>query len=162
MTTKIFYQGIELHVPTGEVAAVMRQLQELSSTVKHSVPTRATPLVTAPAHTPQPQPVVTTQLPFDEAPKVDGAQALKFLQAIKESDPVGGLNAHQVSELLGVKHPKGIGSKAASINRVLDSYGYTVESVYTNHRGPFGERIWAAGSMIQSAIAAISKGENRA
>lgn len=162
MTIKIFFQGIELHVPTGEVVAVMRQLQELSGTVKHSVPARTTPIVAAPEPTPYSQPVVTAQLPFDEAPKVDGSQALRFLQAIKESDPVGGLNVRQVSELLGVKHSKGIGSKAASINKVLGNYGYAVGSVYTNHRNPSGDRAWAAGPMIKGAIEAIEKGENRA
>jgi hypothetical protein len=86
--------------------------------------------------------------------------ALKLLQSIKS---VGreGLGTAGMMEALGADKPKGLGSKTAIVNALLQGYGFTPTAVYVGARTRHG-KVFTAGRKIDEAIAACEKEVARA
>ncbi len=59
--------------------------------------------------------------------------------------------------ILGLNHPKGVGSRTSVLNKSIESLGYKAEEVYTKHRDNGGQRRWKAGPKMHEAIETISK-----
>jgi hypothetical protein len=81
--------------------------------------------------------------------------ALNFLRVISDHAVSGGAPISAVMFALGAMKEQGVGSKAAVVNRVLDSAGFAIPDVYTNARDVHGDRYWKAGERLQDAIAAL-------
>lgn len=59
-------------------------------------------------------------------------------------------------EIFAVKHSKGLGSKLAAVNRLLDVTGFALPDVYTTERDAHGS-YWKAGPRIAEAITALAE-----
>lgn len=97
---------------------------------------------------------VSRELPFPQgtlprigvkAPEPVDEYAIKFIKAIMNGSTTGGVTGDDLMSVLDVTHPKGVGSKAASINRAIVRLGYKVDDAYTKSRGPDTIRRWKAG-----------------
>lgn len=82
--------------------------------------------------------------------------AVEFLTKIRDAGR-NGTNAEGLMELLGARHPKGIGSKSASINELIVKNGFTLHDVYDNPRTAEG-RIWKAGPKMEAALQTLMRG----
>lgn len=95
------------------------------------------------------------------AQRSDIALALDFLRLIEDQELMGGAAQQEVMTILGAAHAKGIGSKAAVVNRVIDAAGFAIPDVYTNARDSSGARTWRAGPDLAKALEAITSGPRR-
>jgi hypothetical protein len=82
--------------------------------------------------------------------------ALEFLKAIRDGAAIGGIQAAVLVKVLGVSAPKAIGSKSATINKLIKRIGLGVEKVYTNPKTASG-RIWRPGRKMNYAIDLIEQ-----
>lgn len=82
--------------------------------------------------------------------------AVEFLSKIRDAGSEG-IAADGLMDILGARHPKGIGSRSAPVNKLIESLGYDIEDVYDNPRSPEG-RIWKPGPKMDAAIEALKKG----
>lgn len=155
MAVQIRFRGLILEVPVSELREVVDQL------TASKAPADKPPSVRR-MRDEWPMPLAAfsvadsvTEAQLDPA---DGLMALKLLKEIKDWSDLGmDMRAEQVAALLGVNHPKGIGSRSASINRLLTSAGFVVEEVYVNRRDTAGERHWQPGPNISEAIATLER-----
>jgi hypothetical protein len=179
MAATIKIGRVEITVETFELGEALRQLEPWMSPglIPPSLWTRQTahrsssrPTVAAPQNKP---PAGVPQAEFDDGefagshdddeagttPSLpEGGtheRAIKLLRAIKESN--AGVRMAQVQSLVEASHPKGIGSRMQSINKLLVDLGFSSDSVYRNDRGPLGERVWTSGERIAEAISALEK-----
>jgi hypothetical protein len=138
MAIKINFPGFEIAVSTAaEAAAVVRELSGLTSP-----PQRGRPKSTEP----KPQ-----KKGFD----VDMA-TLDFLNAIRAAGD-DGATSEAIQKALKANEPKGIGSKAGRVNKVIKKLGYGVDSVYTSVREPGEGRFWSAAPKMDEAYEAIRR-----
>jgi hypothetical protein len=142
MAATLNYSGIRITVPVEELAQAIRQLQSVKEGVEPEL-IITKHRVNAGADTPQFGPGES-----------DEEMALAFLNTVAAREPVGAPVA-TIMACLGAAHPKGVGSKMAIVNRVLDQAGFAVPDVYTNSRDTHGERLWRAGPRLIQAITAI-------
>jgi hypothetical protein len=82
--------------------------------------------------------------------------SLEFLKAIRDGADSGGIMAPVLVKLLGVSAPKAIGSKSATVNKVIKRTGLSVTKVYVNPKTPSG-RIWRPGRKMNEAIHLIEQ-----
>src|SRR6266513_640509 len=68
--------------------------------------------------------------------------AIAFMTKIQEAGR-NGIAAEGLMEVMGARHPKGIGAKSAAVNEYLVKMGFDPESVYDNPRTAEG-RFWTA------------------
>jgi hypothetical protein len=156
-TTFIHFDDFRLEVPSHDVGLVMRQLMELRASQAPSVahPAYARPgLIHRDSATGQFNLSPESEEPDRPFSSVMG-DTLRFLNAIANSSEADGLGGDVIANVLGVRHPKGIGSRAAIINRLLMELGFNVEEVYTNPRNNLGDRTWKPGPKITHALAAL-------
>lgn len=78
-----------------------------------------------------------------------------FLSKIVESGREGAV-ADNLMEIVGARHPKGIGSKSVAINEFLENLGFDPENVYDNPRTAAG-RIWKPGPKLLDALEAARR-----
>lgn len=159
------FHGFELLVPADEIGTVMRQLKEINSTPQQRAP--AQPTLFPSPNWPMPAPPIAAPVPPPPSDAIQASadrdlmaeiNAVKFLMAIKSNHQAGGMLVRDVMSVLGASNPKGVGSKTVAINRVIERYGFALDSVYGNPRDSLGDRHWLAGPLIDDAIEAIKKG----
>jgi hypothetical protein len=85
--------------------------------------------------------------------------ALKFLNAIEAQREVGQLDGETLAGVLDLRHAKGIGSRAAMVNKRLAAMGFKPPEVYKNPRDSTGVRHWMPGPRLGEAIEALLKEE---
>jgi len=83
--------------------------------------------------------------------------ALRFLKTVRDGQANGGVQSNAIMSALGVTKPKAIGSKSASINKLIKSLGFSVSAVYVNPRSPDIGRIWKPRRNMAQAIAQIEQ-----
>ncbi len=82
--------------------------------------------------------------------------ARNFLAMVAKLDShKGRAEASSALDVFDVKHSKGLGSKLAVVNRLLDAAGFAIPDVYTTERDAHGS-FWRAGSRIADAISAVA------
>lgn len=143
MSAKLFFQGVEIQVPISELGEAMKQLAALTASQK-AVQTPAQKVLI---------PVPASDGLSSEAVRAIG---LRFLTVIRDHTLSGGATVEQIMEVLGASHPKGVGSKAAAINKLLNESGFETPEVYTNPRDPNGVRWWKAGPKMEDAISELN------
>lgn len=132
-------------MPTNELADALRQLATLG-------PAAAPQPLGAFAQIAQMQPELDV---FTEKHS-ETDLALAFLKAIADHRISGGAPISAIMPVVGASHVKGVGSKTAIINRVLDRLGFAIPDVYTNDRDSAGMRNWVAGPRFADALRALS------
>ena len=145
MSATLYFNGIRISVPTNELAEALRQLALVASA-------------------PTPQPMGALSLAEQMQPELDvftekhseNDLALAFLKAIADHKVSGGAPISAIMPVVGASHVKGVGSKTAIINRVLDKLGFAIPDVYTNDRDSAGMRNWVAGPRFADALRALS------
>jgi hypothetical protein len=75
---------------------------------------------------------------------------LAFLSAIRDAGTQGA-EVTQIMHALGVRAPKGVGSRTTIVDKSLKEIGFTAEEVYDNERTSQG-RFWRAGPRLFEAI----------
>ena len=80
------------------------------------------------------------------------AATLAFLSCIHDAGSRGA-EVGQVMHAMGVRHPKGVGSKTTIVDKCLMELGFTADSVYNNERGAEG-RFWRPAPRLAEAIEA--------
>jgi hypothetical protein len=158
----IFVDGMELRGKPQDLARVLAQMRGPARPAPvlngHPGATAPTPL-NPQAAWPFPQPKQQRgQSKGTAQSNRDIEDALNFLQAIDASDLLGDLDGEAIAQVLHLKHPKGIGSRAAMINKTLESLGFKPSDVYTTQRNNVGVRHWKAGPRLAQAIEMIKKG----
>lgn len=157
MGSIIYFNGMRIEVPTRELAEALRQVSLVRSleglppapvqtSMDLGMPTAPKP--TAPAPTPSPMGPSTGNANKD--------LALNFLRVIADHELSGGAPISAVMFALGASKEQGVGSKAAVVNRVLDSAGFAIPDVYSNDRDAHGDRYWKAGPRLRDAMNALS------
>jgi hypothetical protein len=154
------FEGFKFTGTSEECAALAFKFR----TLKASTPVQRVPEVT-PTPTAAPEAKgATKELPFSKGtlPRVGlkdsepvDDSAIRFIKAIMTGTPMGGVTGDDLMLVLDVNHPKGVGSKAASINRAIVRLGYKVEDVYTKTRGSDMIRRWKAGPKAWDALKAF-------
>lgn len=87
---------------------------------------------------------------------------MRFLSALADEAAVlRGLDTEEVAKLLAVKHPKGIGSRSAVVNKIIAGAGFDVAEVYRNPRDSTGARKWFRGPALRDALAVLMKGKSQ-
>jgi hypothetical protein len=147
MPATINYRGFQITVPTSELAEALRQLRLATALQQAELPLQAS---SADAESDLSIPSVSREK------RTDKELTLDFLKLIGEHRVSGGAPLASVMKALGVSHAKGVGSKAAVINRVLDAAGFATPDVYTNPRDAMGFRFWQPGPRLNDAIAVLS------
>jgi len=134
MTIRMNYQGIEIFASSPqEAAALIRDL----TAGQRIVPKSSTPA----------------------SEEERWAATLAFLSCIHDAGSRGA-EVNQIMHVMGVRHPKGVGSKTTIVDKCLMELGFTADSVYNNERGAEG-RFWRSAPRLSEAIAAArSKLEN--
>ena len=136
---------VRIEVPTKELGEALRQLGLLRPDL--SIP---------PAPPPRQKTIDDELPPGPPPPKTDAEMALDFLRVIAEAEGIGGAPIEAVMRALGAIHAKGVGSKAAVVNKLLDKAGFAIPDVYSNPRDSYGDRYWRAGPRLQDAMDALS------
>lgn len=138
--------GIEVKATSAAEAAEL--IRELSRESKPA----AAPII-PPRASLRPRPLLSPRLR-------NGARvhdvALAFLNKIRDAGS-DGIHAEGLMSIVGARHPKGIGSKSAPLNKAIERLGFKVEDVYDNPRSPNG-RIWRSGPKMDAAIEALKGG----
>lgn len=142
MAATLNYSGIRITVPVEELAQAIRQLQSVKEGVEPELIIKKHG-INAGAVTPQFGPGESNE-----------EMVMAFLSTVAAHEPVGAPVA-TIMACLGAAHPKGVGSKMAIVNRVLDQAGFAVPDVYTNSRDMHGERLWRAGPRLIPAITTV-------
>jgi len=83
------------------------------------------------------------------------SMTLEFLKAIRDGGATG-VTAPVLMKVLGVTAPKAIGSKSATINKIIKQVGLADSRVYTNPKTANG-RIWRPARRMNEAIQLIEK-----
>jgi hypothetical protein len=146
MGATIYFRNSKIVVPVSELADALHQLTIAEASLAafaNSSGGNALPSIAA-------EVPATASLPRSEQ-----VLALDFLKLIKDFSRSGGAPQTDVMRVLGATHPKGIGSKAALVNRAIASVGFKVEDVYSNDRDPSGARYWKARSELNRAMEAL-------
>lgn len=168
MSAKLLVQGIEITVPTAELGEAMRQLApffenqgapflgigSIASGLALVGRKRAAAPVTSARSADSAPPPPDVAFAVTEA---EVELTLRFLKRIADHAMSGGLTTEEVKDVLGASHVKGVGSKTASVNKVLGDLGFPVTDVYRNDPSAAsgGERVWTAGPRIKDAIDAL-------
>lgn len=161
MSIKMVVDGIEITAESAaDAVALLKELRPKTSAKQQDESVQEILLVHAPRkakrpsgkpkrnpRTPEPAPVTVP----DWAPP----STLKFLSAIRDGGSAG-TESEAVMKALGVTKPKAIGSRSATINRVLEQLGFKPAQVYGNDRTANG-RVWKPRRLMQDAIAALEK-----
>jgi hypothetical protein len=127
MTIRMNYQGIEIFASSPEeAAALIRDLTTGQRIVPKSAPARE-----------------------DER----WATTLAFLSCIRDTGS-GGAEVNQIMHAMGVRHPKGVGSKSSIVDKCLMERGFSADSVYNNERSAEG-RFWRPAPRLSEAIEAV-------
>ena len=127
MTIRMSYQGIEIFASSPEEAAAL--IRDLTSG----------------------QRVVPKTAPAREEDR--WAATVAFLSCIHDAGSRGA-EVGQVMHALGVRHPKGVGSKTTIVDKCLMELGFTADSVYNNERGTEG-RFWRPAPRLSEAIESV-------
>jgi hypothetical protein len=152
MAATIHYRGMQITVPTGELAEALRQLSLVT-------PIRVPEGPTQPSLLPVEENLFVP--PVQREKRTDRELTLDFLSLLSSQIAAGGTPTTSVMAVLGVSHAKGVGSKTAIINRILDGAGFATPDVYVNPRDALGLRVWQAGPRIQDAMDALSQSSER-
>jgi hypothetical protein len=147
MSATLYVDGIRITVPTSELAEAMHQLSLWSG----KAGTTAVPKIEQSAAR---QLDVFTE---ESQKKSTKQRTLEFLRVIEDHEVSGGAPVATVMSVLGASHAKGVGSKAAIVNRVLDRLGFAIPDVYLNPRDAHGDRYWKGGPRLRDAIEALSQ-----
>jgi hypothetical protein len=148
MAATIQYRGMQITVPTAELAEALRQLSLVSPIKLPDAPAQQS-LLPAEENLFVP--------PVQREKRTDKELTLDFLSLLSSQSAAGGTPTTSVMAVLGVSHAKGVGSKTAIINRILDGAGFATPDVYVNPRDALGLRVWQAGPRIQDAMDALSQ-----
>ena len=158
MAIKFTYDGIQFEVSTArEAAQLARELRRQQPASGHT--TRGLDLFDNAAGGRYGVGVVgdgLLVLPSGGEERVEST--LQFLSEIRGAgkNPSGGLSASEVTRILKVKHPKGLGPRSTLINNVLRDLGFDPSQVYNNDRTAHG-RLWIAQPKIDEAIALLKR-----
>jgi hypothetical protein len=132
MAIKINYRGIEFTVSsTGEAVALANALTETTQ-VKPGRPAKPLEL-----------------FPSDNLPKLNQL-AVAYLNAIASAG-ANGATANDLAPVLELRHPKGVGTRASRIDKLLNEMGIMPDDVYSNTKTSDG-RFWKPRHRIQEAI----------
>lgn len=84
---------------------------------------------------------------------VDARKVIRFLKIIEEMHSSGGAPVEFIMDALGAQHAKGVGSKMAKVNEMLNKLGFAeLQTVYVNPRDSLGIRTWKAGPLLREAL----------
>lgn len=125
MSIRIQYKGLEIFVSSPQEAVAL--IRQLTTDQPKSHPTQA---------------------------RDDGRweATFGFLSAIQDAGTQGA-EVTQIMLALGVRHPKGVGSRTTIVDKCLMELGFTADSVFNNERGAEG-RFWRPGPRLHEAIEA--------
>lgn len=147
MSATLYFNGIRISVPTEELGEALRQISTLAAPLAQTTPA------------PRPQAGPSLDIFAVSAQHNNELETTRvFLQVIADHERTGGADVSTVMRVLGAAHAKGVGSKAAVVNRVLDSRGFAIPDVYTNDRDALGMRYWKAGPKLADALATFEPG----
>ncbi len=153
------FNGIRITVPTSELAEAITQLQQLSSAPNRST----TPLGRPPNNqAKQASTQSTTLFPLPFAGRItrkadDIYAAIAFLEMISLADLLGNKATPEAAmEVFHVQHAKGLGSKLAVVNRLIDSIGFAIPDIYITARDAHGS-FWRPSQRIDDAIHALKE-----
>lgn len=162
MAIRMNLHGLEVEVDAADLGETLRQLQAAGLLPAALAPKRSVappapqvqlftpyPPQPAPAHAPKPDLVLVKE----EGPAAHFG--LTLLKNLRDTRVSGGLTPSDVQRIVGAGHPKGIGSRMVKINETLRAGGFELRDVYTNDRGPLGDRVWRAGPKIDQAISLL-------
>lgn len=145
MGATIYFRNSKIVVPVSELADALHQLTIAEASLAAFANSSGGHAL----------PIAAEVLPTASLPRSEQVLALDFLKLIKDFSRSGGAPQADVMRVLGAIHPKGIGSKAALVNRAIASLGFKVEDVYSNDRDPSGARSWKARSELDRAMEAL-------
>lgn len=154
MSATLFFNGIRISVPTNELAEALRQLGSLS--VQPATRSAPPPREAAPGLELFGQSENSLDVFTEKRSEVDITRA--FLKTIEDHKLSGGAPISAVMAVLGAAHAKGVGSKTAIVNKVLDKFGFAIPDVYTNDRDSLGMRNWRMGPRFDEALRMVSPG----
>lgn len=147
MSAKLTFNGVEIAVPVAELAEAMKQLALVG---QHAA--KVTPKPNGSGD--QGRPVQKVNGVVAHATNGPEDKALLLLQLLVDHKMSGGVSSDEVQRVLGVSHPKGIGSRVVPINALLRTAGFNPEDVYSNtlRDEHTNGRIWQAGEKIMEAL----------
>ncbi len=146
------FNGIRITVPTSELAQAITQLQQVSSS-----PEPAMDILDTVAHQGRKK---QDAVKVDHKPiarrtprKSDDIRAaISFLEMVCESTLFGTRAGPEAAmALFQVQHARGLGSKLAAVNRLIDSHGFAIPDVYITARDTQGS-FWRSSQHIGAAI----------
>jgi hypothetical protein len=76
--------------------------------------------------------------------------AAAFLNALSDFGPSGGAT-ERIQKALGVATSKAVGSRMATVNRVLETLGFKPHEIYSNTKTANG-RVWKSGKKLGEAL----------
>lgn len=147
MAIRFKVMGIEVMCDTADEALALAT--KMASAQQKARIEPAQPKVLAPALPPLPPRKTLFDEPAFRARK-DGfnstAATRTFLEVVEREWPEGA-SGEQLSEALGLKHPKALGGRLALINAKIKELGFEPENVYFVKRDSStdGKRIWFSG-----------------
>lgn len=167
MSAVLEFSGVRITVPLGELGAAVLELRRVGMISEEifdrAIGSSGMKDAVAPQNTVQ----ATLDLRWQDLPDVrfagrvprkasDIKAARNFLLMVSRDDSSKGrAETPAALEVFEVKHSKGLGSKLAAVNRLLDSAGFATPDVYTTERDAHGS-FWRAGSRINEAITALA------
>lgn len=164
MSIKMVVDGIEITAESAaDAVALLKELRPKTSAKQQDESVQEILLVHAPRKAKRTNSAKFKRNPSPRAPEPatvtvpDWAppSTLKFLTAIRDGGTAG-TESEAIMKALGVSKPKAIGSRSATINRVLEQLGFKPAQVYGNDRTANG-RVWKPRRLMQDAIAALEK-----
>lgn len=156
MSIKISVQGVEITVSTATEAAEFVRALTATQPPKQTEP--QTPREPAPGTSSRPRihirPRPVVQNGFDVH-----SVTINFLEALAAHHE--GLGANQIMPIMRAEHAKGIGARAAKINKLIESTGHKRHDVYSNERNDEGVRLWKPEPRLRAALDAVKADKHR-
>lgn len=165
MAAVIDFNGVRLTVPISELGAAVLELRRVGVLPELTGQLLGTKPLPLPSSAAQLQPDLIDLIALREPKfaagiprKASEIKAARNFLAMVAKLNLSNKRAETSSalEIFEVKHSKGLGSKLAALNRLLDASGYAIPDVYTTERDAHGS-FWRAGPHIAAAINALAE-----
>lgn len=147
MAIRFKVMGIEVMCDTADEALALAT--KMASAQQKAKVDPAQPKVVAPAFTPLPPRKTLFDQPVLRARKegFNSTAATRTFLGVMERQWPEGASGEQLTEALGLNHPKALGGRLALINTKIKELGFEPEDVYFVKRDSStdGKRIWFSG-----------------
>ncbi|CAM3848910.1 hypothetical protein DETS111669_29695 [Delftia tsuruhatensis] len=168
MSAVLEFNGVRITVPLEDLGAAVLELRRVGMISEEIFDRSIEPSVLKDSVAPKNTVQAALDLRGQDSPEVrfagrvprkasDIKAARNFLVMVSRDDLFKGrAETPAALEVFEVKHSKGLGSKLAAVNRLLDSAGFATPDVYTTERDAHGS-YWRAGTRIDEAITALAE-----